>query len=52
MNDFIIALTKHHINPKYILTPLSVVFYRLDNGGLIECIYIFGIRLIRKSIIE
>jgi len=52
MNDFIVSITNHHINPKYILTPIAISAYNLNSGVLINCVYLFGIRIFRTSILK
>jgi len=51
MNDFIVGITNHHINPKYIFTPIAISVYALK-GGMIRVVFLFGVRIFRTTILE
>lgn len=50
LNGFIVSITKHHINPKFLLTPISIAYYDVD-GVRIKMMFLFGFRIYRQSII-
>lgn len=50
MNILTEPILKHHINLRFILTPIAKGSYPIGNGALIiTCVYLFGIRIIRYS---
>lgn len=51
INDFIRTITNHHLNTRYILTPIAVANFNTD-GITIRMVYLFGIRIIRIGLIN
>jgi len=50
MKIFTEPILNHHINLRFIFTPIAKGNYPIGNNTLlITCIYVFGIRIIRYS---
>jgi hypothetical protein len=44
-------MTKHHVNPRYFLTPIAIAYYDLS-GMRAKMVYCFGIRIIRIGLLD